>query len=395
MNLMVSRQSLRYNSKALYILSLGLYLFCLPLDTINFGFGSILKLIAIIPIGIALISNIKYLKFIKLLKYQVLFTLFAGMSILWSVNPKMSLDREITYVLLTILLYSGSVFTYTKEDIERIKRFMLWSSRSTAVIVLLSSEFKVDRFVVGGKFSFDPNYLCGYLFAGLIICLSYLFDGKRKKAYPTIELLLYISIIILTGSRGGLIAGGTAILVFLFIYNKNSKNKLSKNINIILVILFILLLSVVLFNFLPKTLIARFNIINAIVSGGTGRRSIWEQGIKLFSESSLSRKMFGQGTGAITAILIVYEYNSYRNFVMHNIFLETLVELGIIGLVLYISNIYSFVKKSYRFEDKFSFCVLAGMIVLSLTTSLHTFKPYFNIMLFIIISSNVSCREEK
>ena len=71
---------------------------------------------------------------------------------------------------------------------------------------------------------------------------------------------------------------------------------------------------------------------------------------------------------------------------MHNIFLETLVELGVFGLIFYCLAIGTFVKRSLKLNDKFCFAVLICMIVMSLSTSLYTFKPYFNIMLFVIIS---------
>lgn len=71
---------------------------------------------------------------------------------------------------------------------------------------------------------------------------------------------------------------------------------------------------------------------------------------------------------------------------MHNMFLETLVELGAMGLVFYCFAIGKFVKRASEFRDKFSFAVIVCMVVMSLSTSIYTFKPYFNIMLFIVMS---------
>ena len=58
------------------------------------------------------------------------------------------------------------------------------------------------------------------------------------------------------------------------------------------------------------------------------------------------------------------------------------------GLVLYSLAVFAFALKAFTFKDKFAFAVMACMIVMSLSTSICVFKPYFNIMLFIIICEN-------
>ena len=70
-------------------------------------------------------------------------------------------------------------------------------------------------------------------------------------------------------------------------------------------------------------------------------------------------------------------------------FLETLAELGLGGLCLYSLAIFLFAKAAYRKRDGFSLPVMFCMIVMSLSTSIYTFKPYFHIMLFIVMSQNL------
>ena len=152
---------------------------------------------------------------------------------------------------------------------------------------------------------------------------------------------------------------------------------------------FIIVLFVLLLYLSPATLKNRFTVESVIFSNGTGRFDLWQQGIDFFADSSFIRKLLGQGTNTITKILLVEEHGSLHGYVMHNIFLETLVELGIIGFLIYLLMIGSFAVKAFKQKDKFAFAVIMGMIFLSFSTSLHTFKPYFNIMLYIVIFGNV------
>ena len=376
-------------NKKLYITALNLYFICLPLNTINLGLGSILKFIAIIPVGIALLNAKWKIRVCKFFSFQILFSFFATMSIIWSVNIQMSIDRCVSYWLLTVLLLSGTFYSYDSTDIDRIKTGLLWSSRSTGIVMLLFSDFTQGRFLLRGIIKEDPNYLCGYLMAGTVITVAELLTPRKKGSRAIIELIIYIFLLIGTGSRGGLIAVAVAV-VSLIIASKSDILSFKKKMFVIVTIAgFIVLINV----FLPKQLLARFSFSNVIASQGTGRFDIWEKGIEVYKDLGVFNKIFGIGTGTITTVLRVFQYHVFHNYVMHNIFLETLVELGIIGILIYIINIFKFVSTSHKLDDKFSYCVLLSMIALSMSTSLHTFKPQFNILLFIIISSRKTLTE--
>lgn len=372
------------SNKNLYLFFLQIYFICLPLNAVTIGtMGSVLKYIAILPIGISLLS-LKFIRFNSVIMAQLGFVIWAAFSCMWSVNTSMSIDRTVSYVLLTALVFSCNTFDFTYEDIKKIKKAFLWSSRSTAVVMLVFSEYSSGRFMLGGKISEDPNYLCGYLFAGIVLSLQSILL-KRKRMFSLIELIIYLFLVLQTGSRGGLLAAAFSAVCYIFFYKKAAVNEILKKFFYV-ILMFIIVL--VVLQFLPEELTARFNYKDAIASGGTGRFEIWEAGIKLFKNFPLHRQIFGTGTGTITAVLILTEYGITRGTAMHNIFLETLVELGVVGFIIYIIWVGIFVISAFKEKDKFAFAVIMGMIVLSLSTSLHTFKPYFNIMLMILAFKN-------
>ena len=368
--------------KKAYINALCLYLFCLPLNAMRIGsFGSLLKVIAFIPVCIAFFRLRLMRSYEKCILNQLVFLVFACSSILWSVEKGMSFDRVITYILLNLLIFTATFFDYDNHDIDKIKNAFLWSSRTTAIVLLLFSNFSQGRWFLRGLISEDPNYLCCYIISGIILLLQRI-QNHEKKSITYIELIGYLVLVVATGSRGGLLAVIAGIAVF-FMSNKGfSIGYLFKLIGIAILIIIIF---VVVIRFMPESLQDRFSLQNVINSQGTGRIAIWAEGIRVFNDSPIIRKVVGYGTGSVTTMVRILEYGKDRGYAMHNIYLEYLLELGLAGLLLYIVSIVSFVKKASSFTDKFSFSVIISMIVLSLSTSLHTFKPYFNIMLFIII----------
>lgn len=369
--------------KKLYIISLVLYLFVLPLNGVSLGsFGSAIRLFAVLPIILPFFGIIKQKRYQSNILLQIGFVLFACFSWLWSVERSISFDRMKTYLLLMVFIFSGTFFDYTDADIKKIKNGLLWSSRTTAIVILAFSRFSYDRLILSGVITEDPNYLCCYLVFGIAITLQNFLDSK-KKFVNFLEFAVYFSIVVATGSRGGLLAVISCILVILF---SGTSYAGKQKIKLIAFLFIVAVAFIMIIDVLPVSLEQRFSLETIISSGGTGRLTIWQTSISLFKAYSFAQKLFGSGTGTITTYLNLQIYEGYVvKVAAHNIFIETLLELGIIGLLIYSSAIFSFTRKAMKFKDKFAFSIIVAMIVLSLTTSLHTFKPYFNIMLFIII----------
>lgn len=376
---------IKVSYKSSYLFFLVIYILCLPLNAMNIGpFGSALKILAIIPVGIALLSGTKF-KVSVPLKAQFIFTVFALFSMAWSVTLDDSIGRVVSYVLLFVLLLSGTFFTYNQEDIQRVKSALAWSSRLSALVMLIFAEYVNGRFRLMGIIKEDPNYLCAYFAFGVIFSLGVL-TGKAKalrKVLAVAELILYFYLILISGSRGGLIAIVSGAVAYLITYG-DKKNKHIIRKLILLTIAGFVIISMI--DYLPEYLRLRFTIDNVVEDGGSGRTQLWKQAIDLFSNANVFRQLFGFGTASVRWCFAYYGY--YEVNVVHNMFLETLVELGIVGAVIYTIAIFSFIKMAFKFEDKFSFGVIFCMLIMSLSTSIYTFKPYFNIMLFIIIMQN-------
>ncbi len=383
----------RISYKRFYITLLILYIVCLPLNAIKLGeWGAALKILAILPVCIALFGGDR-IRLNAPVLMQMLFTVFAAFSLAWTVYMDSSSERVTSYVLLLALLVSGAAFSYTEEDIQKVKRALIWSSRLTAVVMLFFAVYVDGRFQLTGTIEEDPNYLCAYLSFGVVYAIEVLTgkDTVKRKLISGLELILYFYLTLVSGSRGGLLAIAGGAGAFLVAYRGGDVKGILKRTALTVLALGVIFL---LINLLPEELSERFTVENVAESGGSGRTTLWEQAVDLFANSDGIRQLFGYGTATIIQCFKMYGYNRVQ--VVHNIFLETLVELGVVGLIIYSAAIFAFIKASYKFADKYAFSVMFSMFVMSLSTSLYTFKPYFNIMLFIIILQNaqLNCGEK-
>lgn len=376
-------------AKELYLFSLGIYLICMPLGAMNIGLvGSALKIVAVLPV-LAAVFGSRCMKIRLPIFTQIAFACFAAISVLWSIAYNVSIERVISYVLLLLVLLSGCFFSYTEKEVDRIKRILVWSSRVTVIAVLLFGGLIENRLYLNGIINEDPNYLCAYFLFGVIAALQRTtYDEKGiTKVKVFLELTIYLYLILSTGSRGGLLAIMAGVAVYFLNYEDFfSRKSLIKVVTLILLLFVFLLLMYIL----PDELRMRFTVDSVADSGGSGRTQIWANISHVLSNSNLGRQLFGYGTGTIKEVLAQF---GFPPKVAHNIFLETLVELGVTGLLVYAFSIFSFIKVSFGQKDKFALCVIVGMFVLSLSTSIYTFKPYYNIMLYILLCQRKESRD--
>ena len=308
-----------------------------------------------------------------------------GLSTIWSISSKNSFDRFVTNFLFLLLIVPVSSLRFDKKHIMLMKKCLVISSRLTLILALMFASFDYGRLHFSGILSEDPNYLCCYFVFGIANIFQSFISGSKKKYWPLyfFELLAYFYVVLFTGSRGGSIAVLACIIVVsLFSIKPNNPPSLIRSAFVL--ILGLLLLYLVYF-IMPSNITDRFSIQSFLESDGTGRYLIWDSGLSVFNSSSFLRKMLGYGAGTVRDMFVLY---GYRDIVMHNIFLEVLCENGLVGLIIYCLMIVQYFVASLKKRSAFAMSVLSAMVVLSLSTSLYSFKPYWNIMLFIITMSN-------
>lgn len=368
---------------------LGIYMFCAIFGAMNIGgLGSLLKLIAFVPIAIWFFQN-HQVNLHAEIKASIFFVVWCGLSTVWSIDTSDSVTRTITQVSFLLLLFSASAYEYSEYELDYLKRCLIYSSRITAIIVLLTGNYAESRLVLSGIITENPNYICAYFLFGIsgaVINLMSRDKGKVLKIISVIELIIYLYITLATGSRGGLFSVAASAIIIILFYGENNIIDMSMFVRKAVIIIFIIVVMGIVMSYMPAEIASRFTAEAIETSNGTGRYDLWEDSIEAFQDSNFFRQMVGYGTATARDITYLFYFRIHN--VIHNIFIESLIEIGVIGLLLYIWHIASFLISAVRRREIFSYSIMIGMIVISVSSSLYAFKPYWNIMLFILCIKN-------
>ncbi len=191
-----------------------------------------------------------------------------------------------------------------------------------------------ESFRIAGTFN-NPN-LAGTWYAIMALIGLYFFISKRKMVY-LLGILIYVSVLLMTGSRGAFI--GLFIGLVLYAYYSGHKKKM-------FFLMFSLLSGVTLMLFFPEWF-PRGDILFSSISD---RQAIWENTFHMF----LLKPITGWGImGIYFADHTVYQY--LRVFHAHNIFLTIATTLGTIGLIIVLWmqwNLFQEIRLLYRYQSK-------------------------------------------
>ncbi len=349
---------------------------------IPFLSGSVLKYIALFILLGWVMNQFP----LRISKFSVLFLVYLGLmafALAYTINTSATLTRIESNALFVLILIAASSVCLEKFELDYIKKALIWSSRIAAGMLLVTGITSADRLLLNtGVIVEDPNYLNGYFLFGLVNAIQMLMTPKKKyKIFYVLEIFLYIYCCLASGSRGGLFCLIAAAVVMLFLYTSGQKGAFGKNLAIKLgIVAAAVVIFLISTQFLPEAVMERFTLEAIQESDGTGRYDLWERAISIFGESNFFHKLFGYGPGAIRDI---FEQFGFVRKVAHNIYIEQLVEGGLLLDLVYLAMIVYLFVKSWKRRDIFSFSIVAGMVVLSLSTSLYAFKPFWAIMMFI------------
>ena len=206
----------------------------------------------------------------------------------------------------------------------------------------------------------------GYLAPILVLPLYYFSMKENKKFIDYLYYFITIVLIVLTFST--FIYVIFALIVFIKYLLIFRQLNIKKMIMSIIVLLFIIIFSITIFSLTDNKVVeTRELIINKITNflfddnntgdySSTTRKSNYQYAFNMFDASDVVSKIFGRGTGA-------YSY-SVKNFKMYgilyeeaeeasNLYYSTLVDRGILGLIILIIEFYSILKlKVNKLESK-------------------------------------------
>lgn len=365
--------------------ALALYFFLASLDCMNLGrFGSALRYIAVLPLLLQLLEiRTMQLRLCNLLGIMLLFWFLALTSCLYSVNQDRSIASVVTLTLNYMLIICMSMSQcYSPPEVTLLQRAMLWSSWLAIFFMFVFS----DRSEYGrlsmklGAAEQDQNYVNGYyLYAFSYHCDKCLHEKKKIHIFMA---LLVICVVLLTGSRGALIGYIFVAVFHLTIFLKKSRNIVRD----ILVLCVVVLLSVVVFRFImsqmPPSVSIRFQLNYIAEKGTTGRTRIWKYLWEHFKRDPVWRMIFGHGYGASASV------NKMNANPAHNLYLDNLITIGILGLLLQIMMQYLILHMLRKTRDWALGGCYVGMLGMCMSLSLVAYKPIWNVMMLTLIQIN-------
>ena len=343
----------KYTKKSFVVLLLSIFIVLLPIDSALPGFFNI-SLINIFPLLFVVFSLIAFYDkiYIRIThKHEIflfLFLIYDLLTIIWSKDVFYSSNIMFAiYFLFFIMFYF--------YDFNKNEKRMLYTSFYVSIFLLILTTIFFGRFYHGRltlsiNENIDPNYFC----SGFVLIVAFLLNRLKFKKERLINIILLFAvllIVVLSGSRGSLLAIiGEIFVFFAFRYKKNI-------FAIILIAVSLLLLYLLFLKVLPENLSNRFNIIESFYDGGSGRTTIWKNMISIYNNGNLFDKIFGFGRES-TRYLYMEKVGIYYS--PHNLYIKILLENGIIGITFFSLFIISTLCYTWRKNLRMQFCLIIG-----------------------------------
>jgi len=303
-----------------------------------------------------------------MLCFTLLLALWALLSTTWTtLRPEIALVRSFTAVQLAVLVW------------------LIWQlCRSTREHLFLLQAYVIGAYALGGKLVFDfltnpivPDAQTAYLrYSGiggdasvnetaammaLGIPIAWYLALKTRRAPVAWLNLVYLPVALLviglTASRSGAIAAIIGLIVVPLTYPYLRRGRK------LIVPVLLGALCVMAYITVPQQNIGRIMETSEEITEGnvSNRAQLWEAGLEVFAEHPLLGVGVGNYGAAIEPLL---GYGKPA----HNAFIAMLVELGIVGLVLFTLAVFSVVPPLFRVRppDRTCYLVLWSVLFVSL-----------------------------
>ena len=309
----------------------------------NLGLVKVIAALGFCLTAIVVIGRRKLSRINPALVLLACFVTWALISSMWSVSPEAVVRRTGTY--LQLLLFFWMVWELARDH-RRVR--LLLSAFLVGNLVPLTAIFYSSLIGLtfwGGRYLMlgaDPNDTALSLAISMTVALYFraTADHRIVRWLSSVYIPLALLAVLMTGSRGGLIAA----LAGLLLYGVTGLLRNGKNAGYLtaIVLLSVMALPAVL-RMMPLDLSARLSDIPAQLQSGTlsGRRSIWAVGIETF----LDHPICGVGAGNF----VFFSSNALgKDFVEHNAFLAICVEVGIVGATFYFGALLWLLRRILR-----------------------------------------------
>jgi O-antigen ligase len=278
--------------------------------------------------------------------------------LLFTSNKQFGSQPFISFSLLVVIYFVMHRLLNSFQDkavaIEKILFGLILLGGVQSVIGLFQYAGYLNQMTTGyhitGCFG-NPGILANYLVCVLPVALVYALESNKPyiKIPAVIVFFLILVLLVLSRARASWIAG-VIVLMFILSVKYNLLQKLKRRLNST----FKRALFVLVFTTLSVS--SLYGLYQYKLDSANGRLFIWNQSLKIIKE----RPVFGTGFNTFPVIYPAYQaayfkenpeaikhgYLAGDNINAFNEFIEIAVELGIIGLLLFLSFLFVIFKEA-------------------------------------------------
>ena len=308
-------------------------------------------------------------------RWIIILVSFYLLSVVWSINYKVSIYLFVVHLIPYFLLTFATMNYF--DSYIKLKRILI-TVFICGLLLLVYLSANIDDFIIGSRLGSSLNEdnpedhvwnanvigmsLCFSIYAGFLLYNS-INKGFFKKTFLIISIFVMMIASLLTGSRKVLLM--LAIPIFYFLYKNMRKYFLLGLVVSVVVLLsaYYLILNV---EYLYSTIGSRTEDMIAIVTGNTtghednSRSYLAQYGFQWWQDNPI----LGIGINCYRELSNVTSMFRGKNFYAHNNYIELLVDVGVIGVVLYYRGYFYLLKESLKNKSIAMSCVFILTIVI-------------------------------
>lgn len=322
------------------------------------------------------------------IKWNLIFVFFCAISILWSISPHLSFVQVRVRMIANLLM--GIFITTYSSNYKNLNTVVLaFYISSFLFLVYIASIVDFSSLnegrVVGAIEDDDiaeklnANYIAGRLafalYAGLFLFWKLQKSGRFAKLFHILFSLAIVYVVLISGSRTSLLVLLIPPIVYTLCKTKHLLAAMAF-ISVGVVLVYLVLIRVPVFHEIIGSRIG--DAVNVVTGNDNGhedvsRLMLISYGIDWFSD----KPIFGYGINCFKVLADRAMLFSTRGKYAHNNYMELMVDVGLIGLILYYSIFPYFIKSVKRLKDVPFTVILKILIVLMLFTDFF-WVGYYN-----------------